>query len=81
MSEIMKVSTRWRITIPISVRKKYDIKPGDKIFGDMTERGFLLRKPPDFLSLRGCLSFGKMPDNEEDLLTPEIGRAIMKGEI
>lgn len=80
MSEIMTVSTKGQITIPIAVREKYGIKPGDKIFGEMTEHGFMLRKPIDFFSLRGCLSLGKMPDNEEELLTPEIGKMIMERE-
>ena len=71
MSEMMTVSTKGQITIPASVREKYGIKPGDRIFGEVTEQGFILKKPIDFFSLRGSLSLGEMPDDEEDLLTPE----------
>ncbi|MDR2668934.1 MAG: AbrB/MazE/SpoVT family DNA-binding domain-containing protein [Desulfovibrio sp.] len=77
MNDIMTVSAKGQITIPVDVRVKFEIKPGDKLIGEVSENGFVLKKPLDFFSLKGRLS-GSCPDNEEDLLTPEVGRQIME---
>jgi AbrB family looped-hinge helix DNA binding protein len=79
MSEIMIVSTKGQITIPASVRAKYGIKAGDKVIGEHSGDGFVIKKPLDFFSLKGRFS-GHIPDNEEDLLTMEMGRQIMERE-
>ena len=34
----------------------------------------------NFFSLKGCFSGGHIPDDEEELLTPEMGRQIMERE-
>jgi AbrB family looped-hinge helix DNA binding protein len=80
MNEILTVSAKGQITIPAGVRVKFGIKPGDKIIGESHESGFVLRKPIDFFTLEGCLrgAAARLPDDEEELLTPEIGREIME---
>ena len=76
MLEISTVSTRGQITIPASIRKKYNIKVGDKLLFEASEDGLFLKKPMDFFSLEGCFSLGHIPDNEEELLTPEMGHLM-----
>jgi AbrB family looped-hinge helix DNA binding protein len=78
MSEIMIVSTKGQITLPARVRAQFGIKAGDRIIGEYSQGGFVIKKPLDFFSLKGSLAGGKMPDDEEDLLTPEIGKQIME---
>ena len=78
MADIMVVSTKGQITIPATGRTKFGIKAGDKIIGEYSENAFVIKKPVDFFSLKGCFSGGCVPDNEEDLLTPEMGRQIME---
>jgi AbrB family looped-hinge helix DNA binding protein len=78
MSEIMIVSTKGQITLPSKVRAQFGIKAGDRIIGEYSRDGFIIKKPLDFFSLMGSLAGGKMPDDEEDLLTPEIGKQIME---
>jgi AbrB family looped-hinge helix DNA binding protein len=80
MSEIMTVSAKGQITIPARVRAKCGIKTGDKVLGEYSEGSFIIKKPVDFFSLKGCFSGGKTPDDEEDLLTQEMGKAIMERE-
>jgi AbrB family looped-hinge helix DNA binding protein len=80
MSETLTVSTKGQITIPASVREKYGIKAGDRLFTEEQEKGFLIRKPKDIFALQGFLSGVHIPDNEEELLTPEMGRQIMERE-
>ena len=78
MAEMMTVSTKGQITIPAAVRAKFGIKAGDKIVGEYSDNAFVIKKPVDFFSLKGCFSGGHIPDDEEDLLTPEMGRQIME---
>jgi AbrB family looped-hinge helix DNA binding protein len=74
---ILTVSPKGQITIPAEIRAKFGILPGDRIIGELSESGFNLRKPLDIFSLKGCIP-GSCPDNEEDLLTPEVGRQILE---
>jgi len=80
MTEMMIVSTKGQITIPAGVRARFGIKPGDRIIGEYSGDTFVIKKPIDFFSLKGCFSGGHIPDDEEDLLTPEMGRQIMESE-
>ena len=80
MPEMMIVSTKGQITIPAAVRAKFGIKAGDKVVGEYTDDAFVIKKPIDFFSLKGCFPGGHIPDDEEDLLTPEMGRQIMERE-
>jgi AbrB family looped-hinge helix DNA binding protein len=80
MSEIMVVSTKGQITLPYRVRAKFGIKPGDRIIGELSPGGFTIKKPLDFFSLKGSFAGGKMPDNEEEFLTAEMGKHIMERE-
>jgi AbrB family looped-hinge helix DNA binding protein len=77
MSEVMVVSTKGQITLPSKVRAKFGIKAGDKIIGEYSEDGFVIKKPLDFFPLKGCLAGGKIPGDEEDLLNRDLGRMIL----
>lgn len=80
MSESITVSTKGQITIPLHLREKYGIQAGDKLFHEECESGFFIKKPRDIFALEGFLSGVKIPDDEEELLTPEVGRRIMERE-
>ena len=80
MSDLMTVSTKGQITIPLSLREKYGIRAGDKLFSESHKDGFFIKKPKDIFALEGFLSGVHIPDNEEELLTPEAGRQIMERE-
>jgi AbrB family looped-hinge helix DNA binding protein len=78
MSEMITVSTKGQITIPAALRERYGIKAGDRVFAEACENGFLIKKPLDIFELQGFLSGTHIPDDEEDLLTSEMGRHIME---
>jgi AbrB family looped-hinge helix DNA binding protein len=80
MSELMTVSTKGQITIPLSLREKYGIQAGDKLLPEIHETGFFVKKPKNIFDLEGFLSGVHIPDDEEELLSPEIGRRIMERE-
>jgi AbrB family looped-hinge helix DNA binding protein len=48
MTEIMTVSTKGQITLPSRIRASRGIKAGDRIIGEQTPEGFILKKPGDF---------------------------------
>jgi AbrB family looped-hinge helix DNA binding protein len=76
MLELSTVSTRGQVTIPASMRKKYDINVGDKLLFEDSEGCLIIKKPTDFFALEGCFSLGNIPDDEEELLTPEMGELM-----
>jgi AbrB family looped-hinge helix DNA binding protein len=80
MLDMSVVSSKGQVTIPAFMREKYDIKAGDTIVWEDFESKIALRKPPDFFAFGGSLHLGSIPDDEEDLLTPEVGRRIMERE-
>ena len=80
MLELSVVSSKGQVTIPAIMREKHGIKAGDTIVWEYFENKLAIRKPPDFFSQGGSLHLGTIPDNEEDLLTPEIGRHMMERE-
>ena len=80
MLELSVVSSKGQVTIPAFLREKYDIKAGDRLIWEDFENRLELRKPLDFFSQGSSLHLGTIPDNEEDLLTPEIGQHIMERE-
>ena len=80
MSDMLTVSTKGQVTIPAAMREKYDIKAGDKIVWEEIENRLTLKKPVDFFQWGGTLHLGTIPDDEEELLTPEVGHSIMERE-
>ena len=80
MLELSTVTSKGQVTIPAFMREKYGIKAGDKIIWEDFENRIALRKPPDFFSQGGSLHLGTIPDDEEDLLTREMGRHMMERE-
>jgi AbrB family looped-hinge helix DNA binding protein len=80
MTDLITVSSKGQITIPLFFREKYGIQAGDKLFPEPREDGFFIKKPKDIFALEGFLSGVHIPDDEEELLTPETGRKIMERE-
>jgi len=76
MGEIMIVGAKGQITLPTRIRSQLGIKAGDRVVGENSKDGFVLKKPLDFFSLKSSLSGGRIPDNEEDLLSEEFGRQM-----
>jgi AbrB family looped-hinge helix DNA binding protein len=77
MNEIITVSTKGQITLPAWVRAHLGIKTGDRVIGEETPEGFMIKKPRDFSAFRGSLKGGKIPDDEEELVSPAVGKRIL----
>jgi AbrB family looped-hinge helix DNA binding protein len=78
MDEIMTVSMKGQITLPPRVRARLGIKAGSRIIGEQTSEGFILKKPRDFFDLKGCFRGGKIPDDEEEILSPDAGESMLR---
>jgi len=45
MPHMMTVSRKGQITIPLKIRREFGIKPGDKLSGEKTKEGYLIKLP------------------------------------
>ena len=74
MPEMLTVSTKGQITIPVEIRDHFNIKAGDKMFCETTDEGFLIRKPKKcLLDYKGFIK--DEYDPERDRITAMNGMA------
>jgi AbrB family looped-hinge helix DNA binding protein len=79
MPEIMTVSQRGQITLPAGLRAKYGLKAGDKIFGEETEAGFLIRgAKKNLLDYEGCLASSYSIQKEEEIAKKGLSRHVLE---
>ena len=50
---VVKVTRRGRITIPVAFRKKFGIKEGDQLIAELTEEGLLYKPIPKLEDMAG----------------------------
>ena len=64
MPDVMTVSIKGQITIPADIREKYDIKAGDKIFGEELDIGYVIKKPKKgLLEYKGFIAEEANPES------------------
>jgi AbrB family looped-hinge helix DNA binding protein len=78
MPELITVSGKGQITIPLQFREELAIHSGDRIYCDVVNGAFVCKKPVDFFSLRGCLGKVDWPENDEDLFVPAVVEHVME---
>lgn len=61
---VSTISTKGQITLPISLRKRFGMKPHDRVLIESTDDAIVIRRAVDFFELQGFL--GKaLPEAEE----------------
>lgn len=60
--QITTVTQKGQVTIPVTIRKKYKIKPGGKVLFFENEERVEMKPLPDFFSFRGALRSKKKFD-------------------
>jgi AbrB family looped-hinge helix DNA binding protein len=45
MPDMLTVSTKGQITLPVDLRVKYGLSAGDKLFAEETEIGYVIKRP------------------------------------
>jgi len=80
MPEILTMSQRGQVTLPVGLRAEYGLKAGDKIFMEKTKDGYLLRGPKkNLLEYAGCLSSPYSIEEEEDRAKEGLSKHILEG--
>jgi AbrB family looped-hinge helix DNA binding protein len=81
MPDMMTISTKGQITLPANLRTKYGLKAGDKIFGEKTPMGYLLKRPKrGLLEYAGFIKVDKIDSEAEELAIQEAAVARCLGE-
>jgi AbrB family looped-hinge helix DNA binding protein len=61
---ISVISAKGQITLPVKLRKKFGLRPNDRVVVESTGEGILIRSAGDFFELDGFLGKG-LPRGEE----------------
>jgi len=81
MVDMLTVSKKGQITLPIEIRKKYGLKSGDRIFAEGTEDGYLIRRPKKgLLDYAGFIKADKIDREAEMKSVQEAAVARFLGE-
>ena len=71
--DMLTVSTKGQITLPVDLRVEYGLEAGDKIFGERTEVGYVLKRPKKgLLDYEGFIK-GVSYDTETELTMAQAG--------
>jgi AbrB family looped-hinge helix DNA binding protein len=61
---ISAISAKGQITLPAKLRKKFGLRPNDRVVVESTDEGILIRSAGNFFELEGFLGKG-LPRDEE----------------
>ena len=79
MPEILTISQRGQVTLPVNLRKEYGLKAGDKIFIEKTKDGYLIRGPKkNLLEYAGCLSSPYTIEDEEQKAKEGLSQHVLE---
>ena len=62
---ISAISAKGQITLPAKLRKKFGLRPNDRVVVESTGEGILIRSAGDFFELEGFLGKGLPRDEEQ----------------
>ena len=80
MTEILTMSQRGQVTLPVELRAEYGLKAGDKIFVEKTKNGYLLRGPKkNLLEYAGCLTSVYSVEEEEEIGKAGLSQHVLEG--
>jgi len=78
MTEILTMSQRGQVTLPVELRAEYGLKAGDKIFVEKTKNGYLLRGPKkNLLEYAGCLTSVYSVEEEEERAKAGLSQHVL----
>ena len=78
MNTASKMTSKGQLTVPYYIRTKFSFNAGDTI--EFEEKGdyVIIRKPKNLMDYIGCLNGANLPNDLEELLTPEVGKSIIE---
>ncbi|MDR0648325.1 MAG: AbrB/MazE/SpoVT family DNA-binding domain-containing protein [Synergistaceae bacterium] len=78
MNTASKITSKGQITLPCYIRDKAGFAVGDTVEFEVRDDSVIIRKPKNLMNFIGCLDGANLPDDLEELLTPEVGRRILE---
>ena len=78
VSSMTKMTSKGQATVPRFIRSKMGFEAGDNLIWEIQDDVVIVRKPKDLMDYVGCLGNVNLPDDEEELLTPEFGRKMLE---
>jgi len=80
MSVAVKIKSKGQVTVPLIIRSKLNFNTGDTVLFEVRNDEIVMRKPKNLLDYEGFLGKANLPDNEEELLTPDVAIRILERE-
>ena len=81
MPDMLTVSTKGQVTLPVHLRTKYGIQPGDRIFGEMTDIGYVIKRPKKgLLDYKGFIKVDRIDPEAEEAAVREAAVKRYLGE-
>jgi AbrB family looped-hinge helix DNA binding protein len=81
MPDMLTVSTKGQITLPVDLRVEYGLRAGDKIFCERTAGGYILKRPKKgLLDYKGLIKVDKIDSEAEEAAIAEAAVARYLGE-
>ena len=80
MSTTSKITSKGQLTIPFYIRNKLNFSTGDTVEFEEKDNYVIIRKPKNLMNYIGCLDGTNLPNDLEELLTPDVGKSILERE-
>lgn len=79
-SGMTKITSKGQATVPLFVRNEMGFETGDYLLWEIRGDVAIVRKPKDLMDYVGFLGDANLPDDEEELLSPDFGRKMLERE-
>ena len=80
MNTTSKITSKGQLTIPCYIRNRFGFNTGDTVEFEERDDHVIIRKPKNLMDYIGFLDGANLPNNLEELLTPEVGKSILERE-
>lgn len=75
-----KITSKGQVTVPQYIRSKSGFNIGDAVDFEVRDDYIIIRKTRNLMDYVGFLGNVGLPDDTEELLTPEVGKRILERE-
>ena len=77
MNTASRMTSKGQLTIPYYIRNKFGFSTGDTIEFEEEDDHVIIRKSKNLMDYVGCMDGANLPNDLEELLTPEVGGNIL----
>ena len=73
-----RITSKGQITVPRAIRRQSGFNIGDAVDFEIKGDTIIIRKAKNLMDYVGFLGNANLPDDTEELLTPEVGKYILE---